>query len=608
MIQHVDKYPIYSIFDRDAKFYYFIPKYQRAYTWGYSEWANLFDDLYENSEGYFIGSIICINQGDSIQPYMEVIDGQQRLATISLLLAAVHTQLCRYPLEDDEDYKDTMSSLKSSLRCRTSPNQMRLVPQIQESNLEDYNQLMGEVGLRNISTQRKPYFPIRKIYRCYKYFLERLAELINEVDGIEAKTNILLGIYEKVKSAMVVKIEVSSHADAYVLFESLNNRGTPLTAIDLMKNLIMAKAEGAGLSTDDCFEQWRRLLDDLSDNYQTQERFFRQNYNAFRNILNIPFIKDDDKRTKYPLGVVATKSNMLSIYERIIKRDLKSFLDEITLCGSIYSKIVFPQKSDVYNPYSANLLDLQHIQGAPSYMLLLYLLRYKTELYLKDKTINNIVAFLSKFFVHRNVTDFPNTRDLARLFMDIISIIEDNDLKGEQIYEKTVEILKQNCLDDSIFEERLRGNLYKENVDATRYLLCSLAEKAMTDESNNTLWDRYGSGNYIWTIEHIFPEGENIPQDWVDMIADGDKAKAQEYLYEYTHKLGNLTMTGYNSALSNYSFEKKRDRVDKQGNYIGYKNHLSINSDIANKDKWTTQDIIDRTDKLVKQLLEIFKL
>jgi hypothetical protein len=407
---------------------------------------------------------------------------------------------------------------------------------------------------------------------------------------------------------MVVKIEVSSHADAYVLFESLNNRGTPLTAIDLMKNLIMAKAEGAGLSTDDCFEQWRRLLDDLSDNYQTQERFFRQYYNAFRNILNVPFVKDEDKRTKYPLGVVATKSNMLSIYEKIIKRDLSGFLDEITRCGAIYSKIVFPQKSDIDNPYSTNLLDLQHIQGAPSYMLLLYLLRYKVELELNDKTINNIVAFLSKFFVHRNVTDFPNTRDLARLFMDIISIIEENDLKGDSIYEKTIEILKQNCLDDSAFEERLRGNLYKENVDATRYLLCSLAEHNMTDESNNTLWDRYGSGNYIWTIEHIFPEGENVPQEWVDMIADGDRSKAKEYLYEYTHKLGNLTMTGYNSALSNYSFEKKRDRTDKQGNYIGYKNHLSINADIANKEKWTIEDIRQRTDMLVNQLLLLFKL
>ncbi len=607
MIQHVDKYPIYSIFDRDARFYYFIPKYQRAYTWSYSEWGNLFDDLYKNSEGYFIGSIICINQGDSIQPYMEVIDGQQRLTTISLLLAAVHTQLSRFPSED-EDYEDTMSSLKRSLRCKTSSNQMRLVPQIQESNLEDYNQLMSEVGLRTISSQRKPYFPIRKIYRCYKYFLDRLTALINEVDGIEAKSNVLLSIYEKIKSAMVVKIEVSSHADAYVLFESLNNRGTPLTAIDLMKNLIMAKAEGAGLSTDDCFEQWRRLLDDLSDNYQTQERFFRQYYNAFRNILNVPFVKDEDKRTKYPLGVVATKSNMLSIYEKIIKRDLSGFLDEITRCGAIYSKIVFPQKSDIDNPYSTNLLDLQHIQGAPSYMLLLYLLRYKVELELNDKTINNIVAFLSKFFVHRNVTDFPNTRDLARLFMEIISIIEENDLKGDNIYEKTIEILKQNCLDDSAFEERLRGNLYKENVDATRYLLCSLAEHNMTDESNNTLWDRYGSGNYIWTIEHIFPEGENVPQEWVDMIADGDRSKAKEYLYEYTHKLGNLTMTGYNSALSNYSFEKKRDRTDKQGNYIGYKNHLSINADIANKEKWTIEDIRQRTDMLVNQLLLLFKL
>ena len=61
MIQHVDKYPIYSIFDRDARFYYFIPKYQRSYTWGYNEWDSLFNDIYENNEGYFIGSIICIN-------------------------------------------------------------------------------------------------------------------------------------------------------------------------------------------------------------------------------------------------------------------------------------------------------------------------------------------------------------------------------------------------------------------------------------------------------------------------------------------------------------------------------------------------------------------
>ena len=67
-------------------------------------------------------------------------------------------------------------------------------------------------------------------------------------------------------------------------------------------------------------------------------------------------------------------------------------------------------------------------------------------------------------------------------------------------------------------------------------------------------------------------------------------------------------MTGYNSTLSNLSFVKKRDRTDKQGNYVGYKNNLSINADLANKEKWTVEDILQRTDKLVEQLLTMFKL
>ena len=92
------------------------------------------------------------------------------------------------------------------------------------------------------------------------------------------------------------------------------------------------------------------------------------------------------------------------------------------------------------------------------------------------------------------------------------------------------------------------------------------------------------------------------------MIADGDKNKAKEYLDIYAHKLGNLTMTGYNSTLSNLSFEKKRDRTDKQGKYVGYKNNLSINEDLANKEKWTIEDIQQRTDKLVEQLLVMYKL
>ena len=89
MIQSVNKYHIYEIFASDGKFYYSIPKYQREYTWSYREWDALYDDISENNPEYFIGSIICIPLGDSINPYMEVIDGQQRLTTIMLLLSFI---------------------------------------------------------------------------------------------------------------------------------------------------------------------------------------------------------------------------------------------------------------------------------------------------------------------------------------------------------------------------------------------------------------------------------------------------------------------------------------------------------------------------------------
>ena len=92
------------------------------------------------------------------------------------------------------------------------------------------------------------------------------------------------------------------------------------------------------------------------------------------------------------------------------------------------------------------------------------------------------------------------------------------------------------------------------------------------------------------------------------MIAGGDRNLAKKYLEEYTHKIGNLTITGYNSTLGNKSFEEKRDRKSKDGQrYIGYKNGLEINREIATKEKWTIEDIKTRTDFFVNKLMEIYE-
>ena len=446
---------------------------------------------------------------------------------------------------------------------------------------------------------------MRKIARCYNYFLTRIDKEIKELAGEDAVT-FLLDKYNKVKQAMLVKIEVSSHSDAYTLFESLNNRGTPLTAIDLMKNLIMARAESHNLTIDDCYNRWKILLTNLSEDYSIQERFFRQYYNAFKHRLNEPF-QSDNERKKDPLGVVATRSNLLNIFESLINKNLPLFLDDILRCGEIYSWLILQDSTET--TYRKALEDLDHIQGAPSYLLLMYIIRNKEELNITDNQINQLIRLLAKYFVRRNITDYPSTRDLTRIFMDIISKIEETKSVGNDVMTLIIGTLSTstNCASDEKLRSSLGGDIYKENVGATRYILCKLAESAMTQETWTDLWQRNDKNVFVWTIEHIFPEGENIPDCWVDMIANGDKQLAGKYLAEYTHKIGNLTITGYNSSLGNKSFVEKRERKNKEGHYIGYKNGLEINREIAAKDIWTIEDIKNRTSNLIEELMEIYK-
>ena len=625
MIKTVTKPTIQELFQAYANFYFKVPKYQREYTWSYNSWNDLYNDITENSEGYFIGSIICVNIDDSINPVLEIIDGQQRLTTLTLLLLAIYKQMKEYDINNS---CDDIDQLKKQLSNKYSPNGCIIVPQSQSFNDEDYANIMYENQIINTPSTRKPYFQLRKIYRCFDHFTcllkEEYKDLTDTIKNLNKEDEQIItlknkimqrlkDIKNKVETAMIVKIEVDSISDAFVLFESLNNRGVPLTAIDLMKNLIMSQAEKAKLTVDGCYKSWESLLTYLSDDYRVQERFFRQYYNAFRKQLNEAFVKTDKK--EYYLGPLATKSNLLNIYEKIIKKDLNTFLINILECGKIYQNFNNPETEDMMYPnLKAPLLDLNHSQATPSFMLLMYLLRFKDDLKIDENEIKDLIKLLIKFFVRRNMTDYPSTREISRIFMEIIDELEKNNYTGIQLYKYINNKLIDISADDKMFEETLRGNVYKQNIDMTRYILCALAEKDMDKEKWTNLWARDDNGKLVWTIEHIFPEGQNIPQCWVDMIADGNNSLAKEYLENYAHTIGNLTITGYNSSLSNLSFIDKRERIykpkdkDKNPIVVGYKNGLSINADIAQKESWRIDDIQKRTDILVKEILDMYRL
>ncbi|MNG12362.1 hypothetical protein D3C84_959720 [compost metagenome] len=138
-------------------------------------------------------------------------------------------------------------------------------------------------------------------------------------------------------------------------------------------------------------------------------------------------------------------------------------------------------------------------------------------------------------------------------------------------------------------------------------MLCALEESRMTRETQVDLWALKGK-QYVWTIEHIFPQGENIPDSWVQMIADGDANVAEQHRQTYAHCLGNLTISGYNSALGNKSFGEKQSRTDSQGREVGYNNGLYLNQALATEDSWTVEKLKARTVQLVLEVLAKYPL
>lgn len=605
---NAQQYPISALLDPDSKHEYEIPKYQREYVWYTKEWEAFFDDLIENDPGYYLGSIICIHsQDDPINTSkFEVVDGQQRLTTISLFLAALYKKLQEYKDEgllDDEDQISDLINLKRKLIIKNKEPGIRVIPQAQGRNKDDYFWLFSHEGIIKTSYPWPAYATRRRIYGAYAYFQRRINTYLEQFDSPVSEA---FNILEKINTAILVMITVTSHADAYKLFESLNNRGTPLTSVDLIKNLLLARLDAMqDTNLDYYFDRWKDILANLGDDYSTQERFFRQNYNAFRKEINAPFAKDDKP---YPLGNLATKSNLFEIYEQLVKRDPKQFIEEITINSQIYAKILHRNTEGMSESLSESFLALQRVGGVPSYLLLLFLMRNDQTLAIDSNEITRINELLVHFFVRRNLTDVPPTRDLIRLFMNLVNDIEENGYQGQEIFTYIREKLIQISSDDNAFEKALSGPIYELNLGVTRFILCSIAEKDMTKETRKNLWELSPNKQFIWTIEHIFPQGENIPQCWVDMIANGDRDLANQYQAEYVHTLGNLTITGYNSSLSNKPFEEKKERKNNEGIYIGYRNGLNLNEDVRDKDKWTVDFIKERTQKLVQQIMQMYQL
>ena len=177
MIKSATQYPVHSLLDHETNIVYQVPPYQREYSWQRAQWEYLFDDLIEADGSHFLGTIITLNKtvDAADENVLELIDGQQRITTLTLLMAAVYSVLYERMDELDDDQKTDVTLLRRQLVHKSS-GEPRVRPQRQGQNLDDYLAVLTKAGLP-LDTQPTSYMPLRRIDRCFNHFRDEIFEL-----------------------------------------------------------------------------------------------------------------------------------------------------------------------------------------------------------------------------------------------------------------------------------------------------------------------------------------------------------------------------------------------------------------------------------------------
>lgn len=598
MIQDVKALPVSFYFSPDGMTSFFIPKYQREYVWRKENWEAFFNDLVESPEGHFLGSIICVNtQKDGMSGgRLELIDGQQRFTTISLLFCAFYKKLNAIE-NPDRKLLVELDNLENRIFVR-STWQWRLEPSEQMQNKSDFQKVLSDLFPKQVKQPKGlSHFGNRRIAKVFSYFSERLDSLSQEET---------LSLLDKLKAAMLVKIEVLSHSDAFMLFESINNRGIPLSAIDIIKNNLLAELDKLpDYGIDRAFDEWKDLIDQLPDP-AVQERFLRQLYNVFK-YLKWVGVKGCTR---------ATRSNLITIYDTLLRKRPVWLFQALQAKGKTYSALINPGVAkDEWGVATADALqDLQRLGAAPAYALLLWTSEVaQSQGWDEGDALGQLAALLTKWYFWRNLTDTPPTRELDPMFMELVGDLLAQ-LRGHKITDldgfvkHASDWLLDRAASDEVCESRLKGGVYLDNYEATRFMLCKLEEAHQTRETKRDLWAHDANDRPVFTVEHILPKTENLGPGWVAMLEHESKDTADVIRQRCSHQLGNLTLSGFNSKLGTMEFLRKRDRKNDQGDFIGYRNGLYLNADLASREDWNEAAITARTDKMIKEVMSILSL
>ncbi|WRC75219.1 DUF262 and DUF1524 domain-containing protein [Helicobacter pylori] len=478
-----------------------IPIYQRVYSWEKEQCKQLWDDIIKTGgndqmNGHFIGSIVFVHDGIYTTNYNEllIIDGQQRLTTITLLFIALRDHWSDKRKEIEDHY--LINSDKDG------DKKFRLI--LSESDKDTLLSLIDK-------DKRKPSEPSSKIVENFKLFEEWIRKNTDELETI----------FKGLDKLMVVEISLERGKDnPQLIFESMNSTGKDLTQTDLIRNYILMGLEP---EKQEIFykKYWRAMEEDFKQDETLFNQFVRHYLTIKTKIPNISkvYVALKDYRQKEGIGI-----------EDLLK-DLQKY------CG-YFCRIVFKKEADKdLNKALGFLVDLERDVIYP--LLLELYSDYSDGVLSKDDFIS--IIYLIESYICRRTVCGLGTSGLNKIFVSFTKKInKDQYLESIKAHFLSLETTKGKFPKDSEFKNLFIAiDFY--NLKEKKYFFERLEND--TKEPVNTK---------ECTIEHIMPQ--TLTEEWKRDLGENFQAIHDKYL----HTIGNLTLTGYNPEYSNRSFQEKQ--------------------------------------------------
>jgi len=544
---------IYELLNGNTQF--IVPVYQRKYSWlKDKQCARLWKDIVEMEKSgkrqHFVGSIVNIAESKSpmgIQKYL-IIDGQQRMTTLTILMIALRDYLIENPDEDVDPETLTTMLLKNIGQKGDNRYKMMLT----ESDKDILIKLIDKSPIYDTEDSN--------IYLNYQYFKLQIAN--SDLSPQQ--------IYESIAKLQIISITLDREDgdDPQLIFESLNSTGMDLSQSDLIRNFILM-----GISNDEQIDIYNNYWSPVEKTFPSETRsddldtFFRH----YLMMKTERFVKEEDIYDAYK-----------EYHNNAEFDNTKDFANDILQFGNCYTEIAFAKS--VHPDLNIIFSDINKLKMDVQMPFLMYIYNdFKNDRITKDE-LACILRMTEAYIVRRSICEIP-TNSLNKTFITMKKSIDMKDyLNSMKMAFIKLDSYKEFPNDTKFAQAFKEKNVYKMRI--ANYLLVKL--------------ENYGNKEPIsyegFTIEHIMPQNQDLSNEWKAALGEN----WEEVHNALLHRLGNLTLTRYNSEMSDKPFAEKIPVFEKSATH-------TLNEYVIKQKSWNGDNIEERTKALIKLALDVWK-